>query len=153
MRRQNGFTMIELLIGITIMGILVAMAVPSFSDSIARRRLDGIATELSTDFQFTRTQSISTNANVSLVASATGYVIGTAKTITLDTRCSLSAVSPATLPLTITFEPNRGMTGLDAAISVACTSTAATLRVVVSSLGRVQICSPDGGFGGYPACV
>lgn len=153
MHRKNGFTMIELLIGITIMGILLALAIPSFSDLIARRRLDGIATELSTDLQYARTQSISTNANVSLVASATGYVIGTAKTITLDTRCSLSVVSPATLPITVTFEPNRGTTGADFSISIACSSTEATLRVVLNSLGRVQLCSPGGSFGGYPSCV
>lgn len=149
MQREAGFTIVELLIAIAILGILVAIAAPSFTESIARRRLDGIANELSTDLQFTRSEAISKNTDNSLIASATGYTVGNLKTVTIDSRCSLSA---STLPLTITFEPTRGMPTGAAFITAGCSpQTSAQLRVNISNTGVINICSPNG-FGGYPSC-
>lgn len=149
MRREAGFTIVELLIGIAILGILAAIATPSFTESIARRRLDGIANELSTDLQFTRSEAISKNTDRSLVASATGYAVDSLKTVTIDSRCSLSA---STLPLTITFEPTRGMPTSAAFVTVSCSpQTSAQLRVKISNMGVINICSPNS-FGGYPSC-
>ncbi|MCB8745437.1 GspH/FimT family pseudopilin [Rhodoferax sp. U2-2l] len=152
MRQVKGFTIVELIIGIAILGILVALAAPSFTESIARRRLDGIANELSTDLQFTRAEAISKNTALTLVASATGYTVGSVKTVTIDSSCSLS--SGETLPLSVTFEPTRGMSTAAnlVFIGVACSpQTTSTLRVNISTMGVINICSPNG-FGGYPSC-
>jgi type IV pilus assembly protein PilE len=44
MRRQSGFTLIEVMIVIVIVGILVTIALPSYQDSIRKsRRSDGMA--------------------------------------------------------------------------------------------------------------
>ena len=153
MRSNQGLTLIELMVGVAILATLMLVAAPSFNDSLARRRLEGIANELNSDLQYARTQAISSNASVSLVATtATAYSIGTYKTIALPTTCSLAADAPSTLPLTITFEANRGTANADASITISCTSTTATLRVVTSSMGRVQLCSPSSSFGGYTSC-
>lgn len=152
MRKNLGVTLIELLTVVAIVAVLMLVAIPSFNDSIARRRLEGIANELNADLQYARTQAISNNASVSLVATSTGYVIGTYKTITLISNCTLAAVSPSTLPLTITFEANRGTANADSSLLLSCSQTTATLQVVTSSLGRVQLCSPSGSFGGYTTC-
>jgi len=152
MRPVKGLTLIELMVAVAVLAILMAVAAPSFTDSIARRRLEGIANEASADLQYTRTQSISANTAIALVASSTGYVIGSYKTLTINSMCSLGTVSPGTLPLTIAFEANRGTATSTGTLLVSCTGTAATLQITVDSMGRVQMCSPGGVFGGYTTC-
>ena len=47
MRRQAGFTIIELLIAVAIVGILTMVAYPSYQDSVRKsRRSDGVAASL-----------------------------------------------------------------------------------------------------------
>lgn len=153
MHEQKGFTLIELMVVVSISAILLMLAVPSFNDSLARRRLEGVATELITDLQYARTQAIGNNADISLVTSATGYTISgtsggvnvTYKTIALNTGLSM------TQPVTVTFSAFRGFSSAVATITVSSTSTPAQLRVVADT-GRTQICSPGGGLKGYPTC-
>jgi type IV fimbrial biogenesis protein FimT len=150
MRRNGGFTMIELMVTIAIVGILAAVAVPSFTESMARRRLEGTANELSADLQYTKSQAASVNAAVSMVTSAHGYTVSSAsatfKTITLDSKITLTS------PLTVTFDPYRDFANAAAAITLTHTQTSAQLQVKVDAMGRIQMCSPSGSLGGYPAC-
>jgi len=154
MRSDSGFTMIELLVIIAISGILLAMAVPSFMDSLARRRLEGVANELSADLQYTRTQAVSNNVPVSLVTSAHGYTVSgvlsgttvTYKTVTLDSAISL------TPSITVTIDEYRGMPTVGTAIAIVDSQTSAQLQVKADPMGRIQICSPGASFGGYVTC-
>jgi len=160
MRSEAGFTMIELMVIITIAAILLALAVPSFTESLARRRLEGVTNELNADLQFTRTQAVSNNASVSLVTSAHGYTVSgvttvssvaspvtvTYKTITLDSTISL------TPSMTVTMDGYRGMSSAATTITVSDSQTSATLEVKVDTVGRIQICAPGVSFGGYVAC-
>lgn len=150
MRRYNGFTLIELLVTITIVGILVAIAAPSLSDSTAKRSLEGVASELSTDLQYAKSQAVSVNTTVSVVTSANGYIVSSAsstfKTILLDSKIALST------PVTVTFEPYRDFANAATAITVTHTQTSAQLQVKVDALGGIQLCSPSASFGGYPVC-
>lgn len=149
MRRCRGLTLIELLIAILLIGILIAVLTPSMTDAMARKRLEGIANELSTDLQYSKSQAVSTNTSVSLITSANGYLIQNAtsvfKTITLDPNVSLTA------PLTISFEPYRDFSST-ATVTVTHTQTPAQLLVKVDPMGRIQLCSPNGSLVGYPAC-
>lgn len=56
--RTRGFTLIELLIVMVILAVLMAIAVPSMREFIARKRLEGIAQELATDLRYLRAQQI-----------------------------------------------------------------------------------------------
>ena len=110
MLKHAGFTLIELMVVVAILTTLLMLAVPSFNDSLARRRVEGIATELAADLQYARTQAVDNNVTVSLITSATGYTIsGTTaagnvlyKTITLDAGLSIN------YPATVTFSSFRG---------------------------------------------
>ena len=150
MRRNNGFTMIELLVTITIVGVLIAIAAPSLRESTAKRSLEGVASELSTDLQYAKSQAVSVNTTVSVVTSANGYIVSSAsstfKTIVLDSKIALST------PVTVTFEPYRDFANAATAITVTHTQTSAQLQVKVDALGGIQLCSPSASFGGYPVC-
>ena len=150
MPKNSGFTMIELMVIIAIVGVLAAVAVPSFTESMARRRLEGAANELNADLQFAKSQAVSVNAAVSMVTSAHGHTVSSAsatfKTLALDSKITLTS------PSTVTFEPYRDFANAAIAITLTHTQTAAQLQVKVDAMGRIQMCSPSGSFGGYVPC-
>ena len=63
-RASRGFTLIEMMIAIFILGILTALAVPSFVSLSNRNRLTSQANELLGAIQFARTEAIRTNSKV-----------------------------------------------------------------------------------------
>ncbi len=56
--RGAGFTMIELMIVMVILAVLLAIAVPSMREFVARKRVEGVAQELATDFRLLKSQQI-----------------------------------------------------------------------------------------------
>ena len=54
-----GFTLIELAIGVLIVGILAGVAAPKFSRSLSRIRLDSACRRVCADLRFARQQAIS----------------------------------------------------------------------------------------------
>ncbi|WP_374402240.1 GspH/FimT family pseudopilin [Niveibacterium sp.] len=75
---QKGFTAIELLFVVAITGILLAIAVPSFSDLIARQRIAGAASDLSSDLMLARMEASRRGGRVSVCASTDGATCGAA---------------------------------------------------------------------------
>lgn len=55
--RQHGLTLVELLVVVTVVGILLTLAAPSFRELILMQRLKGINAQIVTDMQFARTEA------------------------------------------------------------------------------------------------
>ena len=149
-----GFTLIELMVTVAVVAVLAAIAIPSFTDSLARRRLEGAANELSTDLQFARSQAVSNNANITLSTTASGYTIAGAQTYRTQALASGLSMSNG---VSVTFTPLRGCTSdncsaADLSITISSSQVSSTLKVSVNNMGRVQLCSPGGTFGGYASC-
>jgi type IV fimbrial biogenesis protein FimT len=63
-RRSRGFTLIELLVSITVLGVLTALAVPSFVNMINRNRLASQSNELLSAIQYARMEAIRSSGRV-----------------------------------------------------------------------------------------
>lgn len=72
MRRDAGFTVIELLTTLAVAGVLVTIAVPSFTAMIRHNRAIAAVNELHTALNFTRHAAIIRNSYVVMCKSADG---------------------------------------------------------------------------------
>jgi prepilin-type N-terminal cleavage/methylation domain-containing protein len=149
---RHGFTMVELLIAMVVLAVLAGLAAPSFNEQMARRRLEGVATDLSTDLQFARSQAVADRGVIRVVIENGGtryrLINGTGtdvKTVNLPDGIT------ATNGVTVVYDQLRGMSNATQ-IVVSNTRTAAQLRVDTAVMGRVSICTPGGGMKGYSSC-
>jgi type IV fimbrial biogenesis protein FimT len=66
-RKLHGFTLIEVMVSLAILGILAALAAPSFSDSIKRYRVKAIKDDLIASMQLARVEAIRRGKPVVLI--------------------------------------------------------------------------------------
>jgi type IV fimbrial biogenesis protein FimT len=72
LKNQTGFTLIELMVTISIMGILIAIASPSFSRMITGNKISSVRDNLISSIQFAKTEAISLNTNIAICPSSNG---------------------------------------------------------------------------------
>lgn len=176
MKRQTdyGFTLVEVMIVIAIIGIIAAMAVPSYQDMIERNQLKQAAESLKSDMQFARTEAIKRSQNV-VVSRSPGNAGGWCYGLNVNSNCTCTTVGSCAVK-TISgsdfssavnmdvpgdgvnngaFDFRRGTIGAN---GVTFSTSHYAARVVFSSLGRVRVCTPNPlpagktGISGYTSC-
>jgi len=156
-RAESGFSMVEVMIAIVLVGILVVIAVPMFQEQVAKRRLEGLANELSADLQYARTEAVSKNRQVQLISAADGKSYSIQY---VTAPVSAAQLKIASFPVGITASPDvavrfdalRGMAATVGAMTLSSIHTTGTLRASATVVGRITLCSPGGGFIGYATC-
>ena len=171
-RLQSAFTMIELMIVLSILIILLAFAIPSFTASIVNNRLTTIANELVASLSYARSEAIRRGQHVAVRKTGTYWEDGWQVFVDVDrattatknifnagTDVQISVVSP--LPETYTLRGNNNFenfiryqpdgTSNNFGSFAVCQNgniTGAKL-VIVNVLGRVRI-APDADHDGIP---
>jgi type IV fimbrial biogenesis protein FimT len=118
-QRSSGFTILEIMIVLTIAGILAAIAMPSFDNQIRLQRLKGASTELYLSLMFARSEAIKRNAKIDVRRNAAGWMEGwyvriqdtgedlrvNEKLNNITLKCNINSDPAAdTCPLRVTFE-------------------------------------------------
>lgn len=169
-QRRAGFTLIELMVTLAVLGILAAIAAPSFSDILERRKLNGAGETLFANLMFAKTEAIKRNADIRVTFVGTGatWCFGLSENVACDCSdnvpaCTIDGVTK------IVNQGDHSSISVDAAAStfddtfttftslrgaantagklVFSIANGADVGVVVSTLGRVRLCSNTGSFG------
>lgn len=114
MSRTRGFTLLELIITVTVAGILAAIAVPSFQGIIANARTRSTAESFNQALQLARSEAIKRNARVSFRFTTAGaWTVCSAVSTTVQTSCTPTSgivqvkdAAEASGNVTITPTPN-----------------------------------------------
>jgi type IV fimbrial biogenesis protein FimT len=77
MKNDAGFTLIELIVTVAIAAIVLAIAVPSFQETITSNRLTTFSNTLVASLNFARSEAIKQNRRVTLCSSADGLSCAT----------------------------------------------------------------------------
>ncbi len=162
--RSNGFTLIELMIGISILAIVLAAGLPSFSEWIHNSRIRTAAESLTHGMQKARAEAVSRNTTITFVLGNGAFwsILQGANAIesmpSAETASTVSVTSiptpPATdAPTTITFSgmgivaPNAdgtaSITQIDVDSTAISSANSRDLRVVVGAGGAVRMCDPN----------
>lgn len=104
MKNKHGFTLMELLITLSLMSIISAIAYPSFSATLARLRFNGIVRQIHGDLLLARSRAVHLNQTMTFTASDTAYAI--ANDGTPFRSGSFPSVSITSYPSSFTFQPN-----------------------------------------------
>lgn len=72
LRMAQGFTLVELMVTVAVIGILAIVAVPAMSNLIRNSRITGQTEELVTSLQLARAEAVRRNARVTMCSSTDG---------------------------------------------------------------------------------
>jgi type IV fimbrial biogenesis protein FimT len=159
---QRGVSLIEACITVTIAGILAGTALPSFKETLDKRSVEGVSSEVRTDLMYARSEAVSRNdsVRVSFYEGAYGrcYVVhtGARADCTCDGAgpavCGNGAVALKTVNAargvqvvanvsSLRFDPVNGTTSPTGTV---CTvpERGRAVHNVVSLTGRVRTCQP-----------
>lgn len=173
-RRCSGLTLIEVLIGIALLAVVLALVAPSIRDLIAAQRVRSVNAELVTDLQYARSEAVRRSIDV-LVYFRTGtastcYTISAAsevcncllgpgracsnpareiKTVSVSRRIGIE-VSASAPSITYNFSDGRpSISNLEVTVN---SPERGALKTVTNAAGRPSVCSPGGAFREVQPC-
>lgn len=163
--QDQGFTLVELLITLSIVIILALVAIPTFRDIYIRYQLSNMALRLQNALQYARSEAIKNNTTVYAVFQpGTNWCYGFnagASCSCNSTNCGLgyqAGPSAQDIQLTLTgmasnsiqIDGAHGATNTSSTVTFTQTGQSTAITVKIGALGNITLCSAT--ISGYPAC-
>lgn len=146
-KQNQGFTLIELMITVVILGIFAAIAVPSFTAFVNNNRLQSASNELASLLLFARSNAVQNNTAHIVCLSAGTWTVKRASLCT-STNDLRSIVSPASINIAasasampMTFNPNGTTSNSPRFIACNGTDAASGYLFTVKNTGQVRVWS------------
>lgn len=152
-KRQRGVTLIELMIGLVIIGFLLLMGVPAFTTFLQNQKIRAAAESVLNALQLARTEALTRNGQVQFVLTDEDPVAATVNSLTPSTTGRFWVVryyNPATLFYDFVQGKAAGEGGGQAS-AVVTTSTASAITFTglgTTTLGTsatIALTNPTGG--------
>jgi type IV fimbrial biogenesis protein FimT len=152
-RKQRGVTLIELMIGLVIIGFLLMMGVPAFTTFLQNQKIRAAAESVLNGLQLARTEALTRNGQVELVLTNDEPTASTVNTLTASTAGRYWMVRYYN-PTTLFYEFIQGKAageGGGEASGVVVTSTASTIAftglgtTTLGATATIAFTNPTGG--------
>ncbi len=129
-----GFTVIELLVVLAVMGLTIGVAVPSFLSWLPGLRLSSAARQVATDLQLARMRAISQNSATTVTFNVSGasYMFGT------DSR-NLGQLFPGITIASAASNPTFTSRGTANTVTITLSNGVSQKLICVKAVGRVTI--------------
>jgi prepilin-type N-terminal cleavage/methylation domain-containing protein len=159
MKAERGFTMIELIVMMSVVAILAGIAVPSFVSVAQGERRIGETADLVLALNYARSEAVKQNTSTGVTVTANGSwangwtVCCTSSGATidalppLDARSTVTASLAGTTPLTVSFQNSGALTlSTGTVLFTFCDArgAASATAVEVDPLGHIQTGSKPG---------
>mgnify|MGYP000002103982 CR=1 FL=1 len=142
--RSRGFTLVELMITIVVLGILIGLAAPAFRVFLADQRIRAASMDLQMALTMARSEAIKRNTRIDLARSngtdwSDGWRVPDPNDVTLLTYTPVADVTVTGPAGDITFRPSgRAVTGASFRVTVAGLASATPSCITLDSSGRAE---------------
>ena len=161
--RQAGFSLIELCVGFTVLGLMISLAVPTMTAWMRNAQMRTTADSIQNGLQLARSEAVRRNAFVTFTQSGAGWTVttddttiqtgageasGTASVNASQSTVVFSGLGWVAPPAEITFDVANPPGGACAASG----GVMRCLRLSVSAGGQIRMCDPAAAGGTAAAC-
>lgn len=144
---SKGFTLVEMMVVIAILGILLTVVIPSFKSMIHNQRVKSASFELFTSLTLARSEAIKRNRDVTITPTTTGswesgWSIAEGSTI-LRNQAAISGVAVSGAPASVTYKrtgriSNTTSPAFQLDVSPADSTQIRCVKIELSGLPRIS---------------
>jgi prepilin-type N-terminal cleavage/methylation domain-containing protein len=146
--RGRGVSLVEVLVGMAILGLLMALAVPSMKSFISKHKVSAISAELLADYYLARSESVQRGQNVGIIftenANWTCYTIYTPESAGGNCDCTLAPTKACSKTISTELKTVRIPTTSRVTIRPTSTPVKTTDGTKILYTGKVVFLPPLG---------
>ena len=131
---NRGFTIIELMVVLALVGVMAAIAAPSFSNMIKTTRIKGVASDLHMSLLKARSEAVKRNDSVAVAAVGGNWQSGWH----IDDTAGLAACLADSPDFDLCLENRSAAEGVTITTKPGCGGVAAITDVTYTRSGRIQ---------------
>ena len=161
-KRQRGFTLLELVIAVSVMSILIAMAAPSFSKLIETNKIKRLATEVEWLLVQAKSEAVMRGENIQVVIDDAGTLTWSIISKTTSGAVTLAEVSSENfsnieldktfISAIVVFDKLNGKPNIPSGYQFNIPEKNKVKVAVNTMTGRIYSCGVDGAIYGYKEC-
>ena len=142
----RGFTLVEILVTVALIGIISAIAIPDWGTVLLTFRLNGATRQVQSELHRIKMKAVNENVDFQLVYSdkANSYQVQRDGTL-VETKVLPEGIDlrTATSPLTLEFTPRGTPSSAGTVTLKLCNTKGEGKNVVVRATGRMRSCKPS----------